>query len=230
MKIDIPMEVPKGRTFYPWLGWYFTNILVPYPLYIITTVDRKGIPNAQPNIWGLPYGSEDMQMFLFSTWTMHHAPENILDTEEFVVNIPSKDVVTEVMKTVEHYPRGVDEIEASGLTGLPSRSVKPPRIKECKAHFECKYLWSKSVRVSDTVEDITIAGHIVAASADEDVLCGSTEGKLAAMRTPYIVETSVDAKKWKLRDVKMCGTISELEDFLKMMGLRKQDWIPDDDE
>lgn len=230
MKIDLLSEPPKGHTFYHWLGWYFTNILIPYPLYIITTVDKNGISNAQPNMWGLPYGSGSMQMFLFSTWTNRHTAQNVLETQEFVVNIPSRDVVTEVMRTVEHYPRGVDEIKASGLTAIPSKAVKPSRIKECKAHFECKYLWSQTVRVSDTIEDITIAGQIVAASADEDVLYGSTEKKLSEMKTPYIVETSVDGRNWKLRDAKMVGIVSQLEDFMKMIGLKKEDYIPDGDE
>jgi len=215
-KIDIPVQPRKGIDFASYVNWYLSNILIPYPLYIITTVDGNGIPNAQPNSWGLPYGSGNLNMFLFSTWTRHHTPQNVLDTKEFVVNIPSRDVVRQVMKTVEHYPRGVDEIKASRLTSIPSRIVKTPRIAECKAHLECEYLWSHTVKISDDVSDIIIAGKIVAASADEDVLYGSAEEKLDAMETPYITNRSVDGRDWKAKDPQMCGIISQIKNFWEM--------------
>jgi flavin reductase (DIM6/NTAB) family NADH-FMN oxidoreductase RutF len=197
MKIDIPVQPRRDTDFPSYVNWYLSNILIPYPLYIITTVDGNGIPNAQPNSWGLPYGSGNLNMFLFSTWTRHHTPQNVLETKEFVVNI--------------HYPRGVDEIEASGLTSIPSRIVKTPRIAECKAHLECEYLWSHAVEISDDVSDIIIAGKIVAASADEDVLYGSAEEKLDAMETPYITN-----RDWKAKDPQMCGIISQIRNFWEM--------------
>jgi flavin reductase (DIM6/NTAB) family NADH-FMN oxidoreductase RutF len=33
--------------------------------------------------------------------------------------------------------RGVDEMAATGLEGLPSRLVRPPRVKGSPVHFEC---------------------------------------------------------------------------------------------
>ena len=186
MKVDIPAQAPQSTDFPSYLAWYFSTILIPCPLYIITTVDEQGTPNAQPNSWGLPYGSGDVQMFLFSCWTTHHTYENALATGEFVVNIPSIDACRKVMRTVEHYPRGVDELAASGLTALPAKQVKAPRIAECKAHLECTVLWHQTVPLSDGVGSAVIAGQVIAASADQDVLHGDAIGKLAAMRTPYL--------------------------------------------
>ena len=217
MKIDVPVPPPED-TDYPldFGNWFLGNILIPYPLYIITTIDKNGIPNAQPNTWGLPYGSGSLPMFLFSTWTQHHTPQNVLETREFVVNIPSRDAVRQVMKTVEHFPRSVDEIKASGLTSIPSRVVKTPRIVECKAHLECTYLWSHTAKISENVTDIIIAGKIVAASADEDILFGSAEEKLNAMKTPYLTNRSVEGRNWKVKSPQMCGIISQLENFWEM--------------
>ena len=36
-------------------------------------------------------------------------------------------------------PRGVDEFPLGDLTAAPSRLVKPPRVKESPAAFECKH-------------------------------------------------------------------------------------------
>ncbi len=163
MKASIPLRAPEGVDFPPYLPWVFSSILLPCPLYIITTVDEAGVPNAQANSWGLPYGAGDMQMFLFSCETTHHTFENALATREFVVNVPSVDVSTQVMRTARHYPRGVDEIKASGLTPLPSRSVAAPGIAECKAHLECTVLWHHVVTLSEGHGCAVIAGKIVAA-------------------------------------------------------------------
>ena len=145
------------------------------------------MPNAQPNSWGLPYGSGPMQMFLFSCRSTHHTFENALATGAFVVNLPSVDMCKCVMRTVRHYPRGVDEIVASGLTPLPSKQVIVPGIAECKVHLECTVLWHHTVPLCEGVADAVIAGQIVAASADRDVLEGPAVEKLAAMATPGFV-------------------------------------------
>ena len=150
-------------------------------------------------------------MFLFSTWTNRHTAENVLKTKQFVVNFPSRDVVNQVLRTVEHYARGVDEVAASGLTALPSRKVDPPRIKECKAHLECQYLWHQIEGNPPEPQDMVVAGRVVAASADPDVLRGSLQQKLARMKTPYFVGRSVDGTDWQARDPLSQGLISHLE-------------------
>ena len=210
-KVDIPDEPPEGSQFPSYLAWYYSSILLPYPLTIITTVDANGVPNAQPNTWGMPYGSSSIQMYLFSASPASHTGQNVLKTRQFVVNVPSRDVVNQVLRTVEHYPRGVDEVATSGLTALPSRRVDPPRIMECKAHLECEYLWHQIVGDKPGPQDIVIAGRVVAASADRDVLQGSLEQKLAAMKTPYCVGMSVDGTDWRTCDPLSQGVISDLE-------------------
>ncbi len=216
MKIDLPLQAPKGVDFPPYLPWVFSSILLPCPLYIITTVDAAGVPNAQPNSWGLPYGSGPMQMFLFSCRSTHHTFENALATGAFVVNLPSVDMCKCVMRTVRHYPRGVDEIVASGLTPLPSKQVIVPGIAECKVHLECTVLWHHTVPLCEGVADAVIAGQIVAASADRDVLEGHAVEKLAAMATPFLVNRNVDARDWSISDPQMCGVLSRPVDFWEM--------------
>jgi flavin reductase (DIM6/NTAB) family NADH-FMN oxidoreductase RutF len=216
MKRHLPMQAPEGMDFPPYLPWVFSNILLPCPLYVITTVDEAGVPNAQPNSWGLPYGAGDMQMFLFSCETSHHTFENALATREFVVNVPSVDVCKQVMRTVTHYPRGVDEIAASGLTPLPSKHVKAPGIAECRAHVECTVIWHHTVPTANGGGNAVIAGKIVAASADREVLEASAIDKLTIMETPFLTNRSVDARGWVISDPQMCGIISEPRNFWEM--------------
>ena len=46
-----------------------------------------------------------------------------------------KDQMNETGRIVE---RGVDELAAAGLEPLPSRLVRPPRVKGSPVHFECR--------------------------------------------------------------------------------------------
>jgi flavin reductase (DIM6/NTAB) family NADH-FMN oxidoreductase RutF len=127
MKVDIPISPPEKISFPGLIGWFHSNISIPYLQYIITTVDENGIPNAQPNVWGLPFGDKFGQFFVFYDWASHHTIQNVISTKEFVMNVPSENQVPQAMKTVEGYPRGIDEIAASGLTAIPSTVVNVPR-------------------------------------------------------------------------------------------------------
>ncbi len=46
MKVDVPASPPEGVDFPGYIGWFHSSILVPYPLYIITTVDEHGMLTA----------------------------------------------------------------------------------------------------------------------------------------------------------------------------------------
>ena len=219
MKVNIP-SCPTAQVDFPdYIGWFHSDILIPYPLYIITTIDEEGIPNAQPNSWGLPFGDKYSQFFVFYDWASHHTIQNVIATKEFVVNVPSEDKVSQVMKTVRHYPRGVDEIAASGLTSVPSIEVKVPRIEECKAHFECRLCWYKEThpRGQDDM-GVMVLGEIVAASGDAEILGGTSPEKIGKMRTAFVLSRNVDVFDMKITNLMTYGTIDRLKDFGKLEG------------
>ena len=43
MKVNIPLTPPEELEFPDFVGWFHSNILIPYPLFIITTIDEHGI-------------------------------------------------------------------------------------------------------------------------------------------------------------------------------------------
>ena len=217
MKVDLPLTPPEEIEFPDFVGWFHSNILIPSPLYIITTIDEQGIPNAQPNSWGLPFGDKFGQFFVFYDWASHHTIQNVIATKEFVINIPSEDQVSRVMKTVEHYPRGIDEIAASGLTAIPSTAVKVPRIEECKAHFECRLCWYRETHHREQDDSgVLVLGEIVAASGDNDILTGTSSEKVEKMKSVYVLSRNVDALNMKTTNSMTYGTIDRLKDFLKL--------------
>ena len=82
----------------------------------------------------------------------------IEETGEFVINIPTIEILNETMYCGSISGRSVDKFEAAGLTPASEKVVKPPIIKECIAHMECK-LYRKVPAGDHTI----FIGRIVAA-------------------------------------------------------------------
>ena len=81
-----------------------------------------------------------------------------------MVNVPSQDLVEEVWICGDKYagnpiPKGTNELTIAGLTAIPAEKVKPPRIKECYGHIECRVNWIK-----DVGDHFLVLGDIVRAS------------------------------------------------------------------
>jgi len=109
------------------------------PAVIITTVGKDGSTNAAPYSW-FSIVDYNPPRILFSTNMKRDTYRNVLETREFVLNYPSTRLLRQIWITSKHFPYGVSELEKANLTGFPSEKVKPPRIKECRAHIECRVL------------------------------------------------------------------------------------------
>jgi flavin reductase (DIM6/NTAB) family NADH-FMN oxidoreductase RutF len=86
-------------------------------------------------------------------------------------------MLKKIMITAKHFPPRVNELDKARLTSLPSRKIKPPRIKECKAHFECKVDWMKEIGGHSLV-----VGNVIAVSIDEDCITRNYELKINKLR------------------------------------------------
>ncbi len=68
--------------------------------------------------------------------TMYSA-EIILQTGEFVINVPPQELKRQIYFCGFHSGRDVDKFKETGLTPLPARHVDVLIIAECVAHIEC---------------------------------------------------------------------------------------------
>lgn len=133
------------------------------PTVIVTTVGKDGSTNAAPYSW---YSIVDYNppRLLLSSNMKRDTYRNILETGEFVLNFPSVELLKQIWITSKHFPYGVNEVEKANLTSFPSEKVKPPRIRECKAHIESKVLWTKPISSS-----CLILAEIVSISASREM-------------------------------------------------------------
>ncbi len=121
--------------------WHIDALLQAYPVTIVTTVDNEGKLNAAPYSLVLPYCSspKNPQMLLIVNKNWHTA-KNIVETGEFVLNYPRGEQVKDIVETSRYHDQGINELEYTDLTTMPSNHVKPPRIRECYQHVECRVI------------------------------------------------------------------------------------------
>ena len=114
----------------------------PRPIAFASTLDAQGTPNLAPFSFFNAFGSNP-PMLIFSPArrvrnnTTKHTYENIKQHREVVINIVDYSMVHQVSLASTEYPEGVNEFEKAGFTALPSDIVKPFRVKESPAQYEC---------------------------------------------------------------------------------------------
>jgi len=140
------------------------HLLSARPAVLVTSVGSDGKPNIIPIGWSMPT-SFNPPLVAISVGVRRFSHELIEDSQEFVVNLPSKDMRDKIMVCGSCSGRRVNKFERAGLTPLKSLRVRPPRIKECVGHIECKLV--DKLRTGDHT---IFVGEVVASSADEEVL------------------------------------------------------------
>jgi flavin reductase (DIM6/NTAB) family NADH-FMN oxidoreductase RutF len=123
-------------------NWY--KILAPRPVVLISTIDTHGRSNAAPYSFVMPLSSEP-PLVGFASALKRHTLSNIRQTKEFVLNIPSEEMIDQMWICAKPYPEGVSEIKEAELTEEKARRVAVPRIKESIGWIECVLEFEKEV-------------------------------------------------------------------------------------
>ncbi|CAL2076229.1 Flavin reductase (DIM6/NTAB) family NADH-FMN oxidoreductase RutF [Tenacibaculum sp. 190524A05c] len=135
-----PKEVSTGK-----LHQYLLGAIAPRPIAFASTIDEDGNPNLSPFSFFNVFGANPPIM-IFSPArsvrnnTTKHTLDNAEITKEVVINVVNYDIVQQMSLSSTMYPKGVNEFEKAGLTMLPSEVVKPFRVAESPAQFECKVI------------------------------------------------------------------------------------------
>ena len=135
--MQILVENTESSTLYKLL----TGLVIPRPIGWISTKDENGINNLAPFSFFNVVG-EDPPHIMFSTVRTGNNNKdtlnNVLATKEFVVNLVTEDLVEQMNLTSNNVASDIDEFELANLTPIPSQTIKPMRVGEAKAHFECE--------------------------------------------------------------------------------------------
>jgi len=177
--------------------------VVPRPIGWMTTIDAAGRINLAPfSFFNLL--SYDPPFVMFSAGAHERdggrkdTVANVEATGEFVYNMATWAQKDQMNTTAMIVERGVDEMAAAGLEALPSRLVRPPRVKGSPVHFECRLhqVIQLPGRKSSSAHQLVI-GQVVAVHIDDDAL--TADGRVDTLklrpiaRLGYMDYASVDA-------------------------------------
>ena len=117
----------------------FKALVVPRPIGWVSTIGKDGVANLAPYSF-FNAVSDRPPMLMFSSGGHKDSLRNILDTGEFTCSVATWALRDAMNLSSAPVAPGVDEFVLAGLGKAASRWVKPPRVAEAPAAFECR-LW-----------------------------------------------------------------------------------------
>nr|MDO8099761.1 flavin reductase family protein [Candidatus Njordarchaeota archaeon] len=114
-----------------------TTALCPTPVILVTSTDENGKPNIITLAWAGNICSNPPQVGI-SIQPPRYSNGLIRTIGEFVVNIPTADIVREADYCGMVSGRKFDKFRDTKLTPMNATRVKPPIIAECPVSIECK--------------------------------------------------------------------------------------------
>ena len=150
-----------------------TGSVIPRPIGWISTVDANGINNLAPFSYFNAVG-EDPPHVMFSTTrgnnTNKDTLNNVLENGQFVVNMVTEELAEKMNTTAQTLPSDVDEFQLAGLTPIPSKLIKPMRVKESLVTFECEMVHHYFLENHKNGGSCIVIGRIVMMHFDDSVL------------------------------------------------------------
>jgi flavin reductase (DIM6/NTAB) family NADH-FMN oxidoreductase RutF len=148
-----------------------TSLVVPRPIGWISTLNPSGVVNLAPySFFNLVAGKPPFVMF--SSNPRKHSQANAETTGEFVFNLATYHLRTEMNITGGAYDEGVSEPDLAGLTMVPCRYVKPPRVARAPIALECKYAKTVALESSNggRATSSIVIGEVVNVHIDDGVI------------------------------------------------------------
>jgi len=137
--IEIEPKNIEPRDFYKLLS----GIISPRPVALVSSCDLRGKVNLAPFSF-FNMMSIVPPILVFSplrrmrTNTTKDTLNNVKECAEVVINIIGFEHVEQMSLTGGEYDTSINEFDKSGFTSIASSVVKPPRVLEALASFECK--------------------------------------------------------------------------------------------
>lgn len=151
------------------------RLLHPMHTVLISCIGKAGKPNITTIAWAMPTSKEPL-LVAISLSPKRHSYSLIEESGEFIINIPTLELLQAVYACGSLTGRSFDKFKKANLTPMAAKKVKAPAIRECIAHLECK-VENKFVTGDHTV----FVGKVLEAYADTGVFAESYDQKKARM-------------------------------------------------
>jgi len=138
--------------------------LFPCPVVLVTSVGSEGKPNIITLAWAGIVCSDPPTLSV-GIRPHRHSYRLIEESGEFVVNIPTTEILEQTDFCGVVSGKDVDKFSATGLTPEPAEEVRPPLIRECPVNIEC----TVKRKIPLGVHHLFL-GEVVCVHTDEEIL------------------------------------------------------------
>ena len=149
------------------------QLITPRPIAWVSTVSKSGVTNLAPYSFFNGVGANPPTVVFCPAnqrdGSQKDSLRNVLDTNEFVVNIVSSANAKSMNQTSANYDSDVSEFEANGIGTIASEKVMPPRVASSLAQFECRLLKHIEVGTGPAGANVVI-GEIVMLHVDDSII------------------------------------------------------------
>lgn len=153
-------EIPKGL---------FKSCIIPRPIAWISSMSKDGITNLAPfSYFQAICDKPPMIMFVASPKSngdIKDTARNIIDTEEFVVNLVCEADAIEMSQSSNELEYGISEIDRYKIETYSAKLVSPPKISSSPVSLECIY--EKTI---DIEKNKMIVGKVIGISVKDDIM------------------------------------------------------------
>ncbi len=157
---------------------WLTPLIAPRPIAFVSTIGADGVGNLAPFSFFAMGGQNPQSVAFCPVANRHGEPKdtlrNIRETEEFVINVVSREMAERVNQASAAYPSEVDEFDVTGFTRVASTLVRPPRVAEAPAALECR-LFQLVPHGTGAQHSTWVIGEVLALHVREEFL--GTDGR-----------------------------------------------------
>ncbi|MGI4864289.1 MAG: flavin reductase family protein [Janthinobacterium lividum] len=170
-----PTDLPP-QEFYQ----FMIGSIAPRPIAFASTVSAAGEVNLSPfSFFNVFSANPPILIFSPANRARDNSEKdtllNVREVPEVVINIADYALVEQLSLASAEYPRGTNEFAKAGLTEAASTKVRPPRVAECPAAFEC--VVEQIIPLSDAPgHGNLVVCRVVQAHFREDILLADRPG------------------------------------------------------
>lgn len=178
----------------PVLHSYLQSAVAPRPIAFASTIDKEGNVNLSPFSFFNVFGTNPPTL-IFSPnrrvrdGSAKHTLENVLEHDEVVICMVDYAMVEQMSLASCEYEKGVNEFQKAGFTEGVSVMIKPPRVAESKAVFECKVKQVIQMGDEGGAPNLVIC-EVILAHFSEDIL--NDAGMIDQTKTDWVARLGGD--------------------------------------
>ncbi len=166
---------------------YMVGLITPRPIAWVSSMSGQGELNLAPFSFFNGVGASPPTLMFCPANRRDGSPKdtlvNVEQTKEFTISIVSFDQAELMNQTSADHDSRVSEFATCGVVGAPSTKVRPPRVRDALASFECELLQLLKLGDGPSGANVVIGRIVLVHVADEII---TREGRVDAAKLDAI--------------------------------------------